>query len=113
MAVQTSAAGVKRDDFSGCPDFLKEFLNYELSIRNLSPRTVNGYERDLRTFFRFLRRYRGDVDPDLSLEEISSETILLANQSVESMVNSVANLETILKQKLDLFDDCVCGGEPQ
>ena len=75
MAVQTSAAGVKRDDFSGCPDFLKEFLNYELSIRNLSPRTVNGYEIDLRTFFRFLRRYRGDVDPGLSLVEMSIQAL--------------------------------------
>ncbi len=70
MAPQTSAAGVKKEDFSDCPDFLREFLNYELSIRNLSPRTVNGYAVDLRTFFRFLRSYRSEVDPELNLEEI-------------------------------------------
>ena len=46
----------------------------------------------------------------LSYDEISSQTILLANKSVESMVNSVANLETVLKQKLDLFEDCTCDG---
>ena len=45
-----------------------------------------------------------------SFSEISSETILQANQSVESMVNSIASLESILKQKLDLFDDCMCDG---
>lgn len=46
----------------------------------------------------------------LSYDEISSQTILLANKSVESMVNSVANLEAVLKQKLDLFEDCACDG---
>ena len=44
----------------------------------------------------------------LSFEEISHLTVLQANQSVESMVNSVAKLETVLKQKLELFDACVC-----
>lgn len=45
----------------------------------------------------------------LSLEEITPEDILATNQSVESMVNSVANLETILKDKLGLFkDSCIC-----
>ena len=45
----------------------------------------------------------------LSLEEITPEDILATNQSVESMVNSVANLETILKDKLGLFkDNCIC-----
>lgn len=45
----------------------------------------------------------------LSLEEITPEDILATNQSVESMVNSVANLETIPKDKLGLFkDSCIC-----
>lgn len=45
----------------------------------------------------------------LSLEEITPEDILATNQSVESMINSVANLETILKDKLGLFkDSCIC-----
>ena len=42
-----------------------------------------------------------------SFPEVSPETILQTNQSVESMVNSIASLESILKQKLDLFDDCI------
>ena len=71
MTARTTTAGAKKEDFSDCPDFLKEFLNYELSIRNLSPRTVGGYAVDLRTFFRFLRSYRGEVSPDLQLDEIS------------------------------------------
>ena len=42
-----------------------------------------------------------------SFPEVSPETILQTNQSVESMVNSIASLESILKQKLDLFDACI------
>ena len=61
----------KKDDFADCPEFLKDFLAYELSIRNLSPRTVNGYAIDLRTFFRFLRRSRDASLAELPFEEIS------------------------------------------
>ncbi|OUP59108.1 hypothetical protein B5F15_06490 [Butyricicoccus pullicaecorum] len=45
----------------------------------------------------------------LSFDDIAPLTILLTNKSVESMVNAIANLETILKSKLDLFSDCICG----
>lgn len=45
----------------------------------------------------------------LSFDDIAPQTILLTNKSVESIVNAIANLETILKSKLDLFSDCICG----
>lgn len=44
----------------------------------------------------------------LSFQDISHQTILQTNQSVESMVNSISQLELILKQKLDLFGSCIC-----
>lgn len=40
--------------------------------------------------------------------DVSVEKILLTNKSVESMVNSVADLEMILEDKLNLFKDCHC-----
>ena len=49
----------------------------------------------------------------LSFEDITPETILLTNRSVESMVNSIAGLEMILKQKLDLFEACTCEDSTQ
>ena len=58
-------------NYDDCPSFLREFLNYALSIRNLSPRTVNGYAVDLRTFFRFLRYFRKEVPQDTEFEKIS------------------------------------------
>lgn len=41
--------------FNDCPDPMREFLTYMLSIRNLSPRTVDGYYIELRTFMRYLK----------------------------------------------------------
>lgn len=47
----------------------------------------------------------------LSFEDLRTETILQANKSVESMVDAVSGLELILKQKLELFGDCLCDGD--
>lgn len=47
----------------------------------------------------------------LSFENVSWETVLKANRSVESMVESVGDLELILKQKLELFRECTCEKE--
>lgn len=47
----------------------------------------------------------------LSFEDVSWETVLKANRSVESMVESVGDLELILKQKLELFRECTCEKE--
>lgn len=44
----------------------------------------------------------------ISIDDISYETILKANRSVESMVNSVSDLEAVLKEKLALFAKCGC-----
>ena len=45
----------------------------------------------------------------LSFDTISPETVLMANRSVESTVNAIAGLETVLEGKLRLFTGCVCG----
>lgn len=44
----------------------------------------------------------------LAFEGLTAEELLQANASVEAMVNAIANLEAILKSKLDLFQDCNC-----
>ncbi len=66
--------------FSDCPEPLRNFLSYLLTIRNLSPRTVDGYYIDLRIFFRFLKQLRaGQPDAEtlseVSIEDISTEMI--------------------------------------
>ncbi|MEG2232509.1 MAG: hypothetical protein RRY16_00820 [Bacilli bacterium] len=38
----------------------------------------------------------------------TNEELLSVNKSVQSMVNSITRLETILQGKLELFSDCLC-----
>lgn len=67
----------RKNDFSDCPDILKEYLYYLESIRALSARTVNGYSIDLRIFFRFMKLHRGQVPSDISFEKINISDINL------------------------------------
>lgn len=50
---------------------LKEYLFYQQTIRQKSPKTVDEYFLDLRTFFRFMKLYRGLVPADADFESIS------------------------------------------
>lgn len=61
----------RKNDFSDCPEILKEYLYYSETIRALSVRSVNGYYIDLRTFFRFLKRHKGFVSSDLDYNKIN------------------------------------------
>lgn len=57
--------------YSDCPAVVTEYLLYSESIRGLSPRTVNGYYIDLRTFFKFIVWHRKLVPDDSVFEDIS------------------------------------------
>lgn len=61
----------RKNDFSDCPEILKQYLYYLENIRALSARSVNGYAIDLRTFFRFMKWHRGMVDSDADFSKIS------------------------------------------
>ncbi len=67
--------------FNDCPELMKQFLTYILSIKNLSPRTVDGYYIELRTFFRFIKMrdsgqdYNAETFPLIHINDISTETI--------------------------------------
>ena len=62
----------------GCPEIIKEFLFYMETIRNLSPRTIDAYWTDLRTFFRYMKYSRKLVPSDTEFESISIADIDLA-----------------------------------
>ncbi|MCI6908085.1 MAG: tyrosine recombinase XerC [Clostridiales bacterium] len=57
------------------PAILTEFLNYERTVRQLSPRTVSEYALDLQTFFRYLKRSRHLVPDDLPFGEIPTSDV--------------------------------------
>lgn len=52
------------------PVLVKDFLHYEATIKNRSKQTVNEYFIDLRTFFRFLKRFYNLVPDDMPFDEI-------------------------------------------
>lgn len=60
----------QHSNYSDCPSIVSEYLMYSESIRGLSPRTVNAYYIDLRTFFKFLVLHRNLVPSDTLLETI-------------------------------------------
>lgn len=53
-----------------CPDFLRDFLTYNETIRGKSSRSVEGYYIDLRTFFRYLLLVRGNVPAGTEFNKI-------------------------------------------
>lgn len=65
----------KKNDYNDCPRAVVDFLNYSETIRGLAVRSVNAYYIDLRTFFRFLKQYRGLVSSDSSFDEIDLKDI--------------------------------------
>ncbi|MEF9969908.1 MAG: tyrosine recombinase XerC [Ruthenibacterium sp.] len=62
-------------DYKDCPDLVIRFLYDNETIRGRSPRTVNGYYMDLRTFFRFLKRHRALVAVDADFDTIDIRDI--------------------------------------
>lgn len=55
---------------SEMPDIVRQYALYYRNIKGRSPKTVDEYCMDLRTFFRFMKRFRGMVSKDTPLEEI-------------------------------------------
>ena len=60
------------------PDIVRQYALYYRNIKGRAQKTVDEYCMDLRTFFRFMKRFRGLVPKDLSLEEIPVKDIDLA-----------------------------------
>ncbi len=60
------------------PDIVLQYAMYLRNIRGLSSNTVNEYCMDLRTFFRFMKRFRNEFPADYPLDEISVKNIDLS-----------------------------------
>lgn len=56
--------------FNDCPQLLQDFLFYTLTIRGRSPKTVDAYYIDLRTFFRYIKSVKTEINADLPFADI-------------------------------------------
>ncbi len=66
---------LKRIDYTGLPQILKDFLVYLDVIKGKSTLTIEEYSSDLRLFFKFLKLYRGLVPSSSDFEEIDISDI--------------------------------------
>jgi len=64
--------------YPDAPEPLRAFLFYMLTIRGRSPRTVNAYYTDLRTFLRFLKVKNGTGNKDADMSSICVADIDIA-----------------------------------
>ena len=63
------------DQITDAPDILMEFLEYHSTVRGHSDQTVAAYYLDLKILFRYLKRRRKLVDPEIPFSEIDISDI--------------------------------------
>ncbi len=66
---------LKQDMLSESPIVLKKFLGYLQTVKGKSPKTVEEYFFDLRTFFRYLKLSNRLVSPEVPFEEIKIDDV--------------------------------------
>ena len=66
---------MKKEEFVELPKLVQQYLIYIEAIKNHSEASVIEYASDLRTFFRFLARYKGLCPKDTPDEEIDLSPI--------------------------------------
>ena len=65
---------MNKDNLNDCPEFLQDFLFYMETIKGRSPRTVDGYYIDLRSFIRFLMIENNLVSADTDYKDIKIQS---------------------------------------
>lgn len=68
---------MNQEHWSESPPVLKEFLGYMETIKRKSPKTVEEYFFDLRTFFRFMKTKRNLVPDNQNFSEIPINDITI------------------------------------
>lgn len=68
---------MKKEYMYEAPETVLEFLSYMQNVKGKSQLTVNEYYTDLRTFFRFMKKFKGCVSEDTPYDEIKIKDITL------------------------------------
>mgnify|MGYP000603794788 CR=1 FL=1 len=63
--------------YADCPQILRDYLFYLLTIKGRSARTVDAYYIDIRTFFRFLVLHKSLGYADLPFEKLPIHIVTL------------------------------------
>lgn len=76
------------DSITDAPDILMEFLDYHSTVRGHSDKTVSGYYHDLKILFRFLKKRRNMIPPDIPFDEIDITDVdidFIKNTKIEEL----------------------------
>lgn len=57
------------------PEIVKQYALYQRNVKGRSQKTVDEYCLDLRTFFRFMKRFKGLVNKDVPMHDIKISDI--------------------------------------
>lgn len=82
-----------------CPQVLKEFLGYMETIKGKSPKTVQEYFFDLRTFFRFMKVKKKLVSSDVEFSEIPIDDITIDFLSTVSLTDVYEFMNFVTTQR--------------
>ena len=82
------------------PPILRDFLSYHETIQGHSPKTVDEYFLDLRTFFRYIKIEKGYVPRSTSLDEISICDVDLALIKSVTLADIYAYLSFLSRDRL-------------
>ena len=72
---------MKVSSFNAAPAPIKDFLNYMQNVKGKSPRTIDEYYLDLRTFFRYIEKFKYSSTPgstnlnDIDISAVDIEMI--------------------------------------
>lgn len=66
---------MKQEYADSSSEIIRQFLLYLQTITGKSPNTVDEYFIDLRTFFRFIKKHKKLVDPDVPFEKIGIDDV--------------------------------------
>lgn len=69
---------MRKEEFSTLPKLVQQYLVYIEAIKGHSEKSVLEYASDLRTFFRFMSKYKGIIDKNIDDEEIDISKIDLS-----------------------------------
>lgn len=69
---------MRKEEFSTLPKLVQQYLVYIEAIKGHSEKSVLEYASDLRTFFRFMSKYKGIIDKNTDDEEIDISKIDLS-----------------------------------
>ena len=88
---------MNKSNLNSCPDYLREFLVYMETIKNRSPKTVDGYYIELRSFIRYLMLANGLVPKDTEYSEIDisgASFDLIKNATKLDAINFLAEFKS-------------------